>query len=214
MELSGKIIVVGGMGSGKSCLLLRFADGAWAPNTKATIGVDFKSRTIDVRGGNSIRMQVWDSSGQEEFSATAKSYFRQSCAALVVFDVTSRTSFVQLPKWIDAVREHVGNKEIVVCLIGTKCDLADARKVSRQEGEAFARERNLLYVECSSKTGEGVDFAFTSTASSIFRKVDQGLLSLDDASHGVRREDPNRTPTVGVKLRPPAVADHETTCCF
>lgn len=80
--------------------------------------------------------------------------------------------------------------------MGTKIDLLERRKVSREEGEAFARERNLLFAEVSAKTGEGVESAFASTASAIVRKVDQGLFNLDDPSHGVKRAEQRRNSVI------------------
>jgi Ras-related protein Rab-2A len=185
-ELTAKLIVVGSMASGKSCLLLRFVEQDFKSTTTTTIGVDFRSRTVEVRG-NKIRLQIWDTAGQEGFQSVARGYYKEAAAAIIVYDTTSRASFAQLPKWLQAVRENAGNKELIVTLVGTKTDLTDKRRVTREEGEAFARERNLLFVEASAKTGEHVDVVFTSTAAAIARKVDQGLFSLDEPSHGVKR---------------------------
>jgi len=193
-----KVLVVGSLGSGKSCLLLRFVEQDFKPTTSTTIGVDLRSKVVEVRG-NKIRLQVWDTAGQEGFQSVARSYYKEAAAALIVYDTTSRASFAQLPKWLQAVRENAGNKELVITLVGTKTDMAEKRKVTREEGEAFARERNLLFVEVSSKTGEGVEMAFVSTASAIARKVDQGLFNLDDPTHGVKRAE-KRTATASSGL--------------
>ena len=132
-----------------------------------------------------------------------------------MYDLTDRVSFSQAQKWILAVRDYSGNTEIVLTLVGTKKDVEDRRVVSKEEGEAFARERNISYVEVSAKTGENVDFAFSSTAAAIVRKVDRGALSFDEPLHGIKRVE-KRTgasaPDATSRITPSA--EEQGWCCL
>lgn len=213
-DLAAKVIVVGSMASGKSCLLLRYIHNQFKPDISSTIGVDFRTRTLEVRG-MSIDLKFWDTAGQEGFQSVARTYYREAAAALLVYDITSRVSFTQLPSWLQAVRDNTGNKELVVTLVGTKADMVSERRVTKEEGEAFARERNLLFVEASAKTGEGVEQAFMLTANAIARKVDQGLFSVDEPTHGVKRvERRNVGGGVGPDATSLSLQPDEGWCCM
>jgi Ras-related protein Rab-2A len=192
-EITAKVIVVGPTSSGKSCLLLRFTHNTFNLEHETTIGVDFSARTIESKS-QKLRLHVWDTAGQESFQSVARNYYRDACAAVLVYDVTDRASFEQLPKWLAAVREYSGNKELTVILVANKCDLAEQRVIAREQGEGFARQHNLLFQEVSAKTGDGVGAAFLATANTILRKIDQGALVVDDPSSGVRHTD-RRTAT-------------------
>ena len=117
----------------------------------------------------------------------ARSYYREAAAAVVVFDVSDERSFQQLPQWLAAAREHTRNPELTVALVGNKVDAR--RAVPRDAAEAFARENNLLFCETSAKTGEGVEQLFKSLSSAIMRKVEQGVLAVDEPWSGVKRAD-------------------------
>jgi small GTP-binding protein len=197
-EIAAKVIVVGGASAGKSSLIKRFAERTFAP-TKPTTGIDFCARTVEVRGVK-FRLQIWDTAGQERTFSSPKSYYRECAAALIVYDVTDRASFAQLQTWINTVREYSENPEIWITVIGTKRDAAERRAVSREEAEAFARERNLSFVEASAKTDENVELAFFNVAAAVARKLDQGSLSLDDPKSGLKVSS-KKAPTT--KLRQP-----------
>lgn len=190
-ELVAKVIVVGATNAGKSSIMLRFTEGKFSYAHEATIGVDFHSKTLETTNNWVARLNIWDTAGQDDFQSVAKMYYRESAAAMVVFDATDRKSFQQVSRWLTVVRENTQNKQITIVLIANKTDCNEEdREVTREEGEAYARERNLMYFEVSAKSGAGVNLAFTSLASSIVRKFEQGLLSYDEPTHGIRRPPP------------------------
>jgi len=117
----------------------------------------------------------------------ARSYYREAAAAVLVYDVGDERTFAALPTWLATVREATGSPELTVAVVGNKVDAA--RVVPRADAEAFARDNNLLLAETSAKTGEGVDQLFKALASSIARKVEQGVLDVDDPSSGVKRSE-------------------------
>ena len=188
-----KFILVGSVAVGKSCMLLRFTDQTFRAQHETTIGVDFGSQTLTVRGSTRVKIQIWDTAGQEYFKAITRAYFREAAAALVVYDVTNRGSFNDLKQWLDNVRGNSANRALTVMLVGNKADRPDQeRQVSAREGEAFARENGLLFFECSALNSDGsVREAFARTAEAVLRKMDQGLVDLEDPSQGVRRGDFN-----------------------
>ncbi|KAH3764934.1 RAB GTPase protein B1C [Pelomyxa schiedti] len=173
-----KYIVVGDTAVGKSCLLLQFADRRFQPVHELTIGVEFGSRTITL-GDTVIKLQIWDTAGQEKFHSITRSYFRGSAGALLVYDVTRRDTFESIVDWLADCR-HYNSKTTTVMLIGNKCDLENSRVVSTEEGKKFAQDNGLFFMETSAKTAQGVDEAFINTAKAIFDNVLSGAVALNN----------------------------------
>ncbi|KAJ3097960.1 Ras- protein Rab6, partial [Physocladia obscura] len=113
-----------------------------------------------------VRLQLWDTAGQERFRSLIPSYIRDSSVAVVVYDISNRTSFQNTNKWIDDVRSERGN-DVIIVLVGNKTDLSDKRQVSTEEGEKKAKEANVLFIETSAKAGYNVK--------ALFRKIAQAL---------------------------------------
>merc|ERR1711963_1180040 len=160
-----KYIIVGDTAVGKSCLLLQFTDKRFQPVHDLTIGVEFGSRTISI-DDNQIKLQIWDTAGQEKFRSITRSYYRGAAGALLVYDVTRRETFEHLQSWLEDCRRY-SNKDIIIMLIGNKSDLGNKRAVSREEGESFAEKNGLTFLETSAKTAENVEAAFIDSARKI-----------------------------------------------
>ncbi|GAB4327580.1 MAG: hypothetical protein Kow0069_34510 [Promethearchaeota archaeon] len=152
-----KCIAVGDGGCGKTALTVRFAHGFFQEQYKMTIGVEFAVKLMEL-SGYKVKLQVWDTGGQERFSYVRPLYYRGAMGALVLFDVTNRESFEHVPNWLEEVRENVG--EIPMVLVGNKADLVGERQVTFQEGKAMADQFGMFYLESSAKTGEGVGDCF------------------------------------------------------
>lgn len=161
-------VVIGDTGVGKSCLLLQFVDRRFSAVHDLTIGVDFGSRIIDL-DGERVKLQIWDTAGQESFRSIARSYYRDAAGALLVFDVTRRETFKHLEKWLQETRQFA-SQQICITLVGNKTDLNKKRAITREEAEEFAKEFDLSYIETSAKTADGVDEAFMGTAERISKK--------------------------------------------
>lgn len=184
-----KFIVVGSVAVGKSCLLSRFTDNRFINQHITTKGVDFGTETIRVRGRQRIKIQIWDTAGQEYFVAITKAYFREAAAALLVYDVTNRASFDDLQRWLDNVRNTTTNRSLTIALVGNKSDKVEERQVSEREGQTFARDNGLLFLETSALSGDQVREVFSRTADAVLRKMESGQIDIDDPSQGVRRGD-------------------------
>ncbi len=161
-------VVIGDTGVGKSCLLLQFVDRRFSAVHDLTIGVDFGSRIIELEGER-VKLQIWDTAGQESFRSIARSYYRDAAGALLVFDVTRRETFAQLERWLQETKQFA-SQQICITLVGNKADLSKKRAISKEEAEKFAEQFDLVYVETSAKTADGVDEAFLGTAERVNKK--------------------------------------------
>merc|ERR1712093_504912 len=144
-----KYIIIGDTGVGKSCLLLQFTDRRFQPIHDLTIGVEFGARMITI-DKKQIKLQIWDTAGQESFRSITRSYYRGAAGALLVYDITRRETFNHLANWLEDARQHA-NPNMTIMLIGNKSDLTHRRAVSREEGEAFAEKYGLVFMETSAK---------------------------------------------------------------
>lgn len=171
-QMMFKYIIIGDSGVGKSCLLLQFTDKRFESMHDLTIGVEFGARVVSING-QEVKLQIWDTAGQDSFRSITRSYYRGAVGALVVFDVTKRESFEHMQMWIDDANAH-SHTPITMMLVGNKIDLENQRVVSKEEAEEFARKKGISYIEASAKTAENVDSAFIQTAQTIFKKVSQG----------------------------------------
>ena len=103
-----------------------------------------------------IKLQIWDTAGQESFKSITRSYYRGAAGALLVYDITRKETFNHLTRWLEEVRQN-GNPDIMIMLIGNKADLDSRRQVSTEEGERFAKENGLIFLETSAKTAFNVE---------------------------------------------------------
>lgn len=179
-----KYIVVGDTAVGKSCLLLQFTEQRFQNSHDITIGVEFGTRTIEI-DSKKIKLQIWDTAGQESFRSITRSYYRGACCALLVYDITRRQSFEHVTSWLEEARTH-GSEKMTVLLVGNKSDRESARMVSHEEGEKLAKESGLFFIETSAKTSNNVDEAFLLTAKVVYDKIKSGELDVRDESCGVK----------------------------
>ncbi|KAH7858971.1 hypothetical protein Vadar_029978 [Vaccinium darrowii] len=179
-----KYIIIGDTGVGKSCLLLQFTDKRFQPIHDLTIGVEFGTRMIAIEN-KPVKLQIWDTAGQETFRSITRSYYRDAAGALLVYDITRRETFNHLASWLEDARQHT-NANMTIMLIGNKCDLAHRRAVSTEEGEQFAKEQGLIFMEASAKTAQNVEEAFIETAATIHRKIQDGVIDVSNQSFGIK----------------------------
>jgi len=179
-----KYIIIGDTGVGKSCLLLQFTDKRFQPVHDLTIGVEFGARMITIEN-KQIKLQIWDTAGQESFRSITRSYYRGAAGALLVYDITRRETFNHLTSWLEDARQH-SNSNMTIMLIGNKSDLDNRRAVSYEEGEEFAKKNGLIFLETSAKTAANVEEAFINTAKKIYEKIQQGIFDVSNESTGIK----------------------------
>lgn len=160
-----KLVFLGDQSVGKTSILTRFMYDTFDTTYEATIGIDFLSKTMYLED-RAVRLQLWDSAGQERFRSLIPSYIRDSSVAVVVYDITSRSSFLNTSKWIEDVRAERGD-DVIVMLVGNKTDLSDRRQVTVEEGEALAKRENVMFIETSAKAGYNVKALFRKLATAL-----------------------------------------------
>lgn len=163
-----KILIIGESFVGKSCLLLRFTDETFENIFMPTVGVDYKTKIIDIDGSR-VKLQIWDTAGQKKFRAITKAYYRGANGILLVFDISRRETFSQTRDWIDSIKE--ADQSIDIILVGNKCDLE--RDVTREEAEDFAKQFDIRYFETSAKDNTNVEEAFMYLATQSFRHTNK-----------------------------------------
>eukprot|EP01124_Arcella_intermedia_P004745 TRINITY_DN1271_c0_g1_i1.p1 TRINITY_DN1271_c0_g1~~TRINITY_DN1271_c0_g1_i1.p1 ORF type:complete len:732 (-),score=144.06 TRINITY_DN1271_c0_g1_i1:14-2209(-) len=153
-----KVIIIGNSGVGKTNLLGRWLENKFA-TTSATINVEFAAKVFNING-KIVKVQLWDTAGQEQYRSVTRSYYRKSAGAIIVYDITNKRSFDNLMVWLDDIRSAEGNEETQILLIGNKSDLDFARTISTQEGIDLAAKQGTNFMETSALNGNNVQKAF------------------------------------------------------
>jgi Ras-related protein Rab-11A len=162
-----KIVLIGDSGVGKSNLLSRFCKNEFTLESRSTIGVEFATKTMSA-DEKVIKAQIWDTCGQEQFRSIAKTYYRGAVGALIVFDITKESSFKNVERWYSDIKENA-EPNIVIMLVGNKCDLSNLREVKTDDATKFAEERNMAYIESSALESTNVDIAFQKVIGEIYQ---------------------------------------------
>ena len=158
-----KVVLVGDTKVGKSCVLSRFVQGTFDRNMPATIGAAFLTKVITTSTGP-VRLQLWDTAGQEKFRSLAPMYYRSSSVAIMVYDITSKETLDSLDDWSTEIAEKAPHN-IKFVVIGNKTDLAEQREITTEEGQNIAKQLGAsLFGETSAKTGEGINEIFNKIA--------------------------------------------------
>jgi len=164
-----KILLIGDSGVGKSCVLLRFADDAFTQSFITTIGIDFKVKTIEI-DGKVIKLQIWDTAGQEKFKTVSMAYYRGAMGIMLVYDVTDDKSFYNIKNWITNIEQHA-SENVERMLIGNKCDRVDDKIIKYEQGKKIAEEYNMKFFETSAKNNINIEEAFITMAKDIKNKI-------------------------------------------
>ena len=167
-DLSFKVIVIGDSGVGKSCLTNKATHNIFDENYNATVGFEFF--TFNLKLNNKIiKLQIWDTCGQELYRSLITNFYRNSSLAIIVYAVNSQESFNDVEMWLRELRTHSG-PDIKVILIGNKIDLESERKISKEQGERFAKENKInIFVETSAKTGINAQKTFIDVADLLYK---------------------------------------------
>ncbi|XP_031420297.1 ras and EF-hand domain-containing protein isoform X2 [Clupea harengus] len=180
-----RLVLAGDAGSGKSSFLLRLSLNEFKGDIPTTLGVDFQIKKMLV-DGEKTSLQIWDTAGQERFRSIARSYFRKAHGVLLLYDVTSESSFLNVRDWMAQIQEST-EESIPMCLIGNKVDLREERPegscVTSVHGEKLAMTYNALFCETSAKEGTNVVEAVLHLAREVkkhmnLRRKSEGFITL------------------------------------
>jgi len=201
-----KIMILGNAGVGKTSILERYVNKSFTGNYKVTIGADFLTRDLEI-DGNKIKLQVWDTAGQEKYRSLGVAYYRGADACMLVFDVTDKTTFKDLDKWVEAFFSQLPEdkqKNFPVILLGNKSDKPE-RIVSNEMAKKWCAEHdNMPFYETSAKTNLGLEEAFENIAR-MSMKRSQG----DDITMSPK----NNTSSPTMKLKKETGTKKKGDCC-
>ncbi|EDW32714.1 GL18325 [Drosophila persimilis] len=168
-----KLLVIGESGVGKSSLIRRFVENKFDENHDVTIGMDFKSKVMNVDGID-YKVALWDTAGAERFRSLTPSFYRKALGAILVYDITNRDSLVKLEAWLAELDSYSDNPNIAIIVVGNKID--QERVVDREEGRKFARKHRALFIETSAKCDQFV--------SDVFKDVVEKIVSSEYFGNG------------------------------
>lgn len=175
-ELETKVVMLGSQGVGKTSVVLRYCGSKFDKHVSPTIGASFFSCKVTV-GRVRVKLHIWDTAGQERFRSMAPMYYKRSNAAVLVYDITSYASFLDIKSWIDELNTYADNP-LVLCVLGNKSDLDLLREVDEAEAREYANNMGAIFHETSALSSEGVADAFAEIAYRLTQFADS-LLRLD-----------------------------------
>jgi len=170
-----KVVLIGDSAVGKSNLLSRYARNEFHMNSKATIGVEFQTQSMEF-DGKEIKAQIWDTAGQERFRAVTSAYYRGAVGALVVYDISRRHTFESVGRWLDELKMH-SDMNVVTMLVGNKCDLESLREVPVEESKALAEAEKLFFIETSALNATNVNDAFQIVIKEVYNNMSRKALN-------------------------------------
>ena len=180
-----KVIIVGDPAVGKSCILNRFLNNKFNEEYEITVGVEFGAKTILLEDGERIKLQIWDTAGQETFKSITRAYYRSAAIAILVYDITNEESFKSIENWISECRTN-GNPEMTLVLAGNKIDIEEERMINKEKGENLAKENNMLFYETSAKNDGSISELFFNSSKIITEKIKKGEIDPANESSGVK----------------------------
>ncbi len=168
-DLTFKMIVIGDPGVGKSCLSGRAIKDKYEGEYAPTIGFEFLTYTVKIED-KVIKLQVWDTCGQEMYRSLITNFYRNASLAMMVYSIDSKESFIHINTWLKEVRLQ-SHPDVKIILIGNKKDLEDKREVTVEEAQKYKEENQLLYFEeTSAKTGINAKKVFTDAAKILYEE--------------------------------------------
>ncbi len=177
-EMMFKIVLVGDASVGKTNIMSKYLKNEFHEDSKATVGVEFGSKQFTVEG-HKIKAQIWDTAGQERYKAMTSAYFKGAKGAFIVYDITSKSSFESVDRWLNDLRVSA-DKNLTVIIIGNKCDLEQQRDVKKEQGEEKSKSNGVAFMETSALSGENIDKAFDKMVNEVFKKCHEEFISDGD----------------------------------
>ena len=188
-SITFKILTIGESGVGKTCILRRFVENKFLKNHLATIGINFKTKTLNINN-QEIKLKIWDTAGQERFRTITKTYYKGAHGIILTYDVTDQNSFKNIRNWIKQIEANA-QTSVKKVLVGNKCDKPD-RVVTEEEGKKLADDYSMSFFETSAKTNQNV--------SEVFNYLTKEILKSNDLKEGSSGKPLNpKNPNAGKK---------------
>ena len=182
-EFIYKILLLGDSSVGKTCFLMRYTDNTFQDIHMSTIGLDYKLKNVQLENGKMVKIQVWDTAGQDRFRSITKNYYKGAHGIILIYDVTEQKSFDNVKNWMAQIKEEVSERVSIV-LVGNKIDDEDNRKISTEQGESMAKDYEIIFFECSAKTGQNIDEIFNN----LVKKVVENFSKSSDSGQKLKNK--------------------------
>ena len=157
-DLLFKLILIGDSCVGKSNILLKYLKNEFDPNSRATVGVEFGTKNILINN-KKIKIQIWDTAGEERYRSITSAYYKGAKGAFIVYDITRKSTFDNIDKWISDLKLN-GDQNICIVILGNKSDLDDKREISKEEGIKKSEMYKTAFLETSALSGDNIGKAF------------------------------------------------------
>ena len=182
-----KVVLLGESGVGKTSIITRYINDTFEENTMSTTGASYGGKTLTLNNGKTIKLEIWDTAGQEKYRALAKIFYKDAGIAVLVYDITRRESFEEIKKyWFNQIKEH-GAKGVIIGIAGNKHDLFDREEVKTNEGENFAKEIDAVFKVTSASSSDGIE--------ELFRELANKYYGVDNVSNS--SPSPSKSPVNG-----------------
>jgi small GTP-binding protein len=174
-----KVVLVGESAVGKTSMITRFVENIFKPGTMSSLSANFVSKTLEISKNQSIKLDIWDTAGQEKYRALTKIFYQDAKVIILVYDITSKESFKELKEYWYVKTKENGKQDVVFAVVGNKNDLYEKEEIERTEGEKFAKEIGAIFHETSALTSNGINELFKDIAmkfvsnNSIYSKINE-----------------------------------------
>jgi small GTP-binding protein len=163
-----KLVLVGNTSVGKTCIAKMATSGTFVDDSVPTLGASYVSKLVRI-DNTEVRLQIWDTAGQERYRGMTPMYFRGAHEAVIAYSITDQESFDGIDSWVGSLRENA-DPEIILFLVGNKCDLEEQRVIPMDKGEEKAKELSATFYEVSAKSGDRVEDLFTDLAKTFLEE--------------------------------------------
>lgn len=170
-----KIMLIGDSAPGKTCFLLRCTGWLFPEYHAITIGLDYRMKEMQIEEGQTIKLQIQDTPGQERFYVIGRNYYHAADGFILIYEITDKYSFNFVRNWIKKYKGDLLEKAPIF-LIGNKIDREENRKVTTEEGILFAKEHGCIFYECSAKSFINID----SIVNGIAKKIHDNYKRISD----------------------------------
>ena len=192
LEFAFKILLLGDSSVGKTCFLKRYTDNTFQDAYLSTIGFDFKYKFVTLEEGKTVKVQLWDTAGEERFKTIAKSYYKGAHGIVLIYDVTNRKTYDNIRKWMNQIKDD-SSSNISIILVANKIDCENEfRQVIKEEGEVLAKNNNLPIFEASAKDNINVEESFKYLIEEINKKIShftvQTTTKLNNDNKNIKQE--------------------------
>jgi small GTP-binding protein len=191
-----KVLLLGDSTVGKTCFLMKYTDKTFQEIHMSTIGLDYRLKSMKLKNGKTVKLQIWDTAGQDRFRSITKNYYKSANGIIVIYDVTSLQTYENVKIWIEQIREEAP-QNVVIYLAGNKIDLEEERKVKTEEGKKLAEEYGFPFLETSAKN----DININETFENLVEDIDK-IYSKNGNNNGV-----------GIKKNKIYKGDNKKGCC-